>query len=142
MMWINRKEWLLVGVSIILLIMGGIYYCFSPTYKEHLIHHIGSPENIWETPDKSGNSALIIKVEGYANDDYKLKLDFYHKDTPKAGSFKRTHSEVIRFPAGNINGTLKRDFYGEPDNSKVSITYIPEHESTSKGTIKLKVGIF
>jgi len=142
MMWISRREWLLVGVSLTLLVFGGAYYCFSPAYKEYLIHHIGSSENIWESPDKSGNSALIIKVEGYANDDYKLKLDFYHKDNPKADTFKKTYSEVIRFPAGDINGTLKRDFSGEPDDSKVNITYIPEHESSSKGTIKLKVGIF
>ena len=142
MMWIKRREWLLAGVSLTLLISGSAYYLFSPEYKEYLIHHIGTPEKIWESPGKSGNSALIIKVEGYANDDYKLRLDFYHKENQKAKVFKKTYSEIIRFPAGDIHGTLKRDFNGEPDNSKVNITYIPEHESTSKGTIKLKVGIF
>lgn len=142
MMWINRKEWLLAGVSITLLIFGGAYYLFSPAYKEYLIRHMDTPEDIWESPEKPGSSALIIKVEGYANDDYKLKLDFYHKENPEAKVFKKTYSEIVRFPAGDINGTLKRDFYGTPDNSKVNITYIPENKSAAKGIIKLKVGIF
>jgi len=142
MMWISRREWLLAGASLILLISGGAYYFFSPVYKEHFIHHIGASKNIWQEPEKSGNSALIIKVEGYANDDYKLMLDFYEKDKQPAARFMKTYSEVIQFPAGDISGTLKRDFFGEPNESKIHITYLPQHQSSAKGTIKLKVGIF
>jgi len=139
-MWLNRKEWLFILFSLTLLISGGAYLYFLPAYKEHFIYNIGSPKNIWEAPEKSGNNALIIKVEGYTNDDYALKLDYYYKN--QKSLFKKMHSEVIRFPAGDIHGTLKRDFHGEPDNSKVLITYIPEHYSSTGGTIKLKVGIF
>jgi hypothetical protein len=49
---------------------------------------------------------------------------------------------VIKFPEGDIYGTLRRDFYGTQDNSEINITYIPEDQSRTSGTIKLKVGIF
>ncbi|MDQ6479351.1 hypothetical protein [Dyadobacter sp. LHD-138] len=142
MIWINKKEWLLIIFSLLLLFSGGAYLYLSPEYDEYYIHELGATKTIWENPHKSGNSALVIKVEGYANDDYGLKLDYYHKASHDSKSFKRTHSEIIKFPAGDIHGTLRRDFHGNQDNSKVNITYMPEHESAIKGTIKLKVGIF
>lgn len=142
MIWINKKEWLIITFSLILLFSGGAYLYLSPEYDEYFIHELGATKTIWENPRKSGNSALVIKVEGYANDDYGLKLDYYHKTSTDSKSFEKTHSEIIKFPAGDIHGTLRRDFYGNQDNSKVNITYIPEHESTARGTIKLKVGIF
>jgi len=141
-MWLNKKEWLFILFSLTLLISGGAYFYFLPAYNEHFIHNIGSPLDIWEVPAKSGNNALIIKVEGYANDDYALKLDYFFKNQNEKSPFKKMHSEVIRFPAGDIHGTLKRDFHGEPNNSKILITYIPEHYSSTSGIIKLKVGIF
>jgi len=142
MMWLKKREWLIFLFSLILVIAGGAYYYFSPDYKEHFIHNIGVSANIWEVPQKSGNNVLVIKVEGYTNENYSLKLDFYNKNVTAGKSFQKTHSEIVRFPAGDIHGTLKRDFYGEPDNSKINISYLPEHQSDARGVIKLKVGIF
>lgn len=142
MIWNNKKEWLIIIFSLVLLLSGGAFILLSPTYDEYFIPEPGVVKTIWKSPGKSENSSLVIKVEGHTNEDYGLKLDYYYKTSKDSKFFTKTQSEVIKLPAGDINGTFRRDFYGDQHNSKINITYIPEHDSGVRGMIKLKVGIF
>jgi hypothetical protein len=139
MKWINRKEWIFVFVTLILVITGIACIILQPAYNEHFIYEPDHPRSFRVLAEKNEKDSLEIRVDGLSTANYGLRLDVYRSGKER-NTLQRSYSETIKIPAGEIHAAFKRKL--AEDFSTAYLTYIPEHVENIQGQIVLQTIFF
>jgi len=139
MKWINRKEWIFVFLTLLLVITGIACIILQPTYHEHFISEPDQSKSFRVLAEKNEKDSLVIRVDGLLTANYGLRLDVYRFS--KGGkTLHCAYTETIKIPAGEIHAAFKRKL--AEDFSTAYLTYIPEKAKNIKGQIVLQTSFF
>ena len=139
MKWINRKEWIFVFLTLLLVITGIACIILQPNYNEHFISEPDHSKSFRILAEKNEKDSLVIRVDGLLTTNYGLRLDVYHLSKERK-TLHCTYTETIKIPAGEIHAAFKRKL--AEDFSTAYLTYIPEKAKNIKGQIVLQTSFF
>ena len=122
-----------------IIILSGIFavHFYKPKFAVLKLNEFGSEAKLSFVPTKDDNNNVIVEIDGFASENYEIKLDLYYEENSVT---KLTSSEVIKIPGGDINARFTRDYYGSKGHGKAEVTVlVPEN---ANGEIEIKLGIF